>query len=188
MKARKTRRWLIVGSFCCLAIPLILIGYIGYTNSISSVANQPKANNIGLEVGNLAPHFQLKDTDGRIVSRETLQGRPTMIFFTTTWCTPCQTGAKELLRYDRETGDNAFNVVIVFVDKSETNEQIKQWKKSFGGTDWFTALDTEGMASNYQVRFLDTKYVLDKNGIIVWKDIYELKYDVAKNVLQPLLG
>jgi hypothetical protein len=43
------------------------------------------------------------------------------------------------------------------------------------------------MQFDYQVRYLDTKYVLDKNGIIVWKDFLPLKYQTAKNVLQPLI-
>lgn len=169
----------------------IVVGYFALLSSTSSkLTTAPEGINngvTGLNVGNLAPDFQLTDSNGRIFSRSSLAGKPVMIFFTATWCVPCQIGAKGLLRYDRETGDNAFNVVIVFVDLSETSEQIKQWKKDFGGSDWLTALDTEGMASNYQVRFLDTKYVLDKNGIIVWKDIYELKYDIAKNVLRPLI-
>ena len=110
-----------------------------------------------------------------------------MIFFTTTWCVPCQIGARELLKYDLETGDNAFHVVVVFIDSRETNAQIKWWKDNFGGKDWITALDTNGMAYDYEVRFLDTKYVLNKNGVIVWKDFYPLTYETAKSVLEPLL-
>ena len=175
---------------------MIALAYFAYSGATAPPTNRPTntiptdvtAANIGLEVGNLAPNFQLTDSDGRIVTRESLQGKPVMIFFTTTWCVPCQIGAKELVKYDLETGGKAFNVVIIFVDPQETNDQIKQWKSNFGGSDWFTALDTAGVASNYQVRYLDTKYVLNENGIIVWKDFYPLKYETAKNVLGPLVG
>lgn len=174
---------------------IVVLGYLAYSNSSSSGYNQPRNTiptgastaNIGLQVGNLAPNFALKDSDGRTVSRESLEGKPTIIFFTATWCVPCQVGAKELLRYDLQTGGNAFNVVIVFVDPRETNDQIKQWKTDFGGSNWFTALDTTGMANDYQVKYLDTKYVLDGSGTIVWNDFYPLTYNVAKSVLQPLI-
>jgi cytochrome oxidase Cu insertion factor (SCO1/SenC/PrrC family) len=160
---------------------------LNYSPQYTTVTRNVNNATLGLEVGNLAPGFRLTDIEQRIITRDSLKGKPTIIFFTTTWCVPCQIGAKELLKYDLETGDNKFNVVIVFVDPRETNEQIKQWKNNFGGKDWYTALDTSGMQFDYQVRYLDTKYVLDKNGIIVWKDFLPLKYQTAKNVLQPLI-
>lgn len=147
----------------------------------------------GLSIGNLAPDFTLIDPEGRTVTRDSLKGKPTFIFFTTTWCVPCQVGAKELQRYDLETGDDAFNVVIVFLNvevpgyAKDTNETVKHWKDSFGGKDSFTALDTTGMVQTYQVRYLDTKYVLDGNGIIRWTDVYPLRYETAKSVLEPLI-
>ncbi len=176
-----------------LVVVAVALGYFAFSGSSSNgLTTAPKDINsgvTGLDVGNLAPNFNLTDTDGRILNRTSLAGRPLVIWFTATWCVPCQLGAKELLKYDIETGGNAFNVVVVFVDHdTDTNNQIRQWKNDFGGSHWFTALDTAGMANNYQVKYLDTKYVLNNNGIIVWKDFYQLQYDTAKRVLQPLTG
>lgn len=176
-----------------LAVLAIALGYFAFSGSTPNrLTTAPKDVNsgvTGLDVGNLAPNFNLKATDGSAINLTSLAGKPVVIWFTATWCVPCQLGAKELLKYDVETGGNAFSVVVVFVDPStDTNDQIRQWKNNFGGSHWFTALDTTGMANNYQVKYLDTKYVLDRNGIIAWKDIYQLQYDTAKSVLQPLIG
>ncbi len=175
------------------AIASIVLGYIALSSSTPhALTTAPKDGNVqatGLDVGNLAPNFQLTDTGGTTFSRASLAGKPVFIFFTATWCVPCQLGAKELLKYYNETGRNAFNVVIVFVDpSSDTNAAIIKWNKDFGSNSWFTAFDASGMANVYQVKYLDTKYVLDKDGMIAWKDFYPLNYETSRQVLQPLIG
>jgi hypothetical protein len=42
-------------------------------------------------------------------------------------------------------------------------------------------------AQTYDVQFLDTKYVLDGNGIMRWIDIKPLDYSNIKPILGPLL-
>lgn len=141
----------------------------------------------GLSVGYSAPYFTLQDPANGVIKKETFQGKPLIIFFTTTWCVPCQVGAQNLAKYDDETGGNAFNVLIVFVDEKKTDSQFLAWKKNFGRNDWYIAKGIE-MAQDYKVQYLDTKYVIDKNGIIKWFDVRPLEYSTAKSILQPLLS
>lgn len=141
----------------------------------------------GLNVGSLAPDFTLQDPVNGAITKETFQGKPLFIFFTTTWCVPCQIGAQNLARYDDETGGNAFNVLIVFVDERETDSQFLEWKRNFGRNDWYVAKGIE-MAQDYKVQYLDTKYVFDKNGVIKWFDVRPLEYSTIKSNLQPILS
>jgi hypothetical protein len=46
----------------------------------------------------------------------------------------------------------------------------------------------EDMAVQYKVRYLDTKYVFDKDGTIKWVDVNALDYSKAKQVLAPLVA
>lgn len=108
------------------------------------------------------------------------------IFFTTTWCTPCQIGAQNLAKYDDETGGSAFDVLIVFVDPREGDQQYVDWKGKYGRDDWYVA-EGVGMATAYKVRYLDTKYVLDKDGKITWVDLNPLEYSKVKQVLARLV-
>jgi thiol-disulfide isomerase/thioredoxin len=146
-----------------------------------------KVNAEDPQIGEQAPDFELLDSEkGSILTKQSFQGKPLFIFFTTTWCTPCQIGAENLAKYDDEKGGNAFNVLIVFVDEQETDNQFIEWRTKYGRNDWYTAKGVD-TAQKYGVQFLDTKYVFDKNGIIKWIDIKPLEYSSIKPVLEPLL-
>jgi peroxiredoxin Q/BCP len=48
-------------------------------------------DNKGLEVGQIAPQWELKGTNGRAVSLASLRGRPVLLFFFRgTWCPSCR--------------------------------------------------------------------------------------------------
>jgi len=141
---------------------------------------------LGLEEGNIAPNFSLIDPEKGSISKQSFEGKPLFVFFTTGWCTPCQIGAQNLAKFDDEKGGDAFNVLIVFVDDRESDPQFIQWREEFGRNDWYVAKGIE-MAETYQVKFLDTKYVFDKDGVIRWVDVRPLAYSTIGPVLGSLL-
>ncbi|MBI2675170.1 MAG: redoxin domain-containing protein [Candidatus Aenigmarchaeota archaeon] len=173
-----------------MASVLVVSGCISSTSQATKNQTQndtlPADLNIGLNIGQIAPDFSLQDPEYGTISKATFQGKPLFIFFTTIWCVPCQVGAQSLVKYDDERGGNAFNVLIVFVDDNEMDRLLLNWKRNFGREDWYVAKGAE-MAKTYQVQYLDTKYVLDRQGVTKWIDTKPLGYSIAKAVLEPLL-
>lgn len=118
-----------------------------------------------VEVGEPLPAFEVTDAEGRLVTTESLQGRPSIVWFTTTYCVPCQVGAVRVAKLDDELGGEAFDVLVLFVDPQEQPPDLLSWRAEFAREDWRVALDT-ALAQEVEMRFLDTKILLDATGVI----------------------
>ncbi len=140
---------------------------------------------VGISVGNLAPDFQLADAFGRPVSRPSLvEDRPGLLFFTTTYCLPCVEGLRALARFQKDVGPDRFNVLVAFVDPSEPPAALRAYREAHGlPRTWFFAPDTDDMVTKYRLRALDTKYVLDRAGVIHYTDIYPATYETWRQAL-----
>jgi thiol-disulfide isomerase/thioredoxin len=182
----KGKRYVIL-TVCCIVPLIIAIAFITLNRSpsIPSTVAQDLSNVGGLPIGSRAPEFTLNDPIRGVIDNKRLTDKPLFIFFTTTWCTPCQVGARELARYYDET-NKAFNVLIVFVDPNESDDSIITWKKNYGRDDWYIAKGYD-MALKYNIKYLDSKYAIDKDGIIRYFDVRPLSYPTAKSVIEPLL-
>ncbi len=172
-----------------IAVVVIIVVIVAFGTSPSQAKQATIIQEIDLpgpKIGSNAPSFTLTDPQKGTITKQSFDGKPLFIFFTTTWCTPCQIGAQNLAKYDLEKGEDTFNVLIVFVDEKETDPQFVEWKQKFGRDDWYVAKGID-MTKTYEVQQLDTKFVFDKNGIVQWKDIAPLRYEAINPVMEPLL-
>jgi cytochrome oxidase Cu insertion factor (SCO1/SenC/PrrC family) len=117
--------------------------------------------------GDRFPELHLSTVDGRPVDHAALAGQPTLVWFSTTACVPCQMGSRVIADLDDELGGDAFNVLMVFVDPSEDARSLRTWRDRFARADWMVATDSDRLAQRLGVTYLDTRYLLDAHGVIV---------------------
>lgn len=158
---------LFIAVLCC-ALPLAVIGlvyfYGGGFADHSSMQQQPESGKIGTSAGNIFPDFSIVDIEGASLSNKSLKGSPTIVWFTTTWCTPCQIGAKKVAEFNKELGGK-LNILVFFVDPRESENDLRNWRNKYADTDWKLAFNN-GLAEKIGIQFLDSKYLLDKDGVI----------------------
>lgn len=118
-------------------------------------------------VGKRFPDFSLTEADGRPLTLSSLAGKPSLVWFTTSYCVPCQVGARAVSRVDDELGGERFKVLVVFVDPQEPSSALTSWRERFGNEDWLVALDSDAVLANaVRLVALDTKFLLDEEGTV----------------------
>lgn len=149
-------------------VSILIIGIIFLFRNITS-STVYSSSSFGEEI---FPDFTVTEVDGQVITRDSLKGKPAIIWFTTSWCVPCQIGAKQKVApLDNELGGNSFNVLVIFVDPRETKSDLTNWREQFANPDWMVAFDnfaskTDSLSAKVGLKFLDSKFLLDKNGVI----------------------
>lgn len=177
-----------------------VIAFIGWSavsrpgSAVSRPATAPSGGEppvaaVGTGVGQLAPDFQLVEVDGQTINRDSLRGKPALLWFTAAYCIPCQEGALRLQPILEDLGADSIRIVMVFIDPTEPPAALVDWRQRFGRPEWSVAFDAGGrMTRDYGVQYLDTKYLLDREGVIRYTDVVTLQPDVWRPQIENVIG
>jgi thiol-disulfide isomerase/thioredoxin/tetratricopeptide (TPR) repeat protein len=123
-----------------------------------------------------APHWTLAGTRGHIV----------VVNFFATWCPPCRAETPDLVAVEKRYASKG--VIFVGVDASENASLVSVFVKS-KGIRYPIVLDSNDVVSKtYDVRAIPTTYVLDRNGIIRYRQVDELSESVLSGALDAVLA
>jgi cytochrome c biogenesis protein CcmG/thiol:disulfide interchange protein DsbE len=152
--------WLILAAI----LPFVVIGAVAWWTLI-------RPGGAPASVGDAAPEFSLVSLDGDTVRLADLRGRPVVVHFWASWCTPCIREVP-LLREaaERHADDDLAIVGVVYDDGSES---ARAFMEEHGGT--WPALMDPGMevAARYGVFAPPETYFVGRDGTIVARQIGE---------------
>lgn len=164
----------------------VLVGMFGYAifdllkdgdkKSLSTIENETTDAEIGLEIGDIAPDFQLQTLDGETVKLSDYRGQRVMLNFWATWCPPCRAEMP-----DMEAFYQANDVAIVAVNLTETEanlNDVAEFTESFNLTFPIFLDEKNEVAITYQIRPIPTSYMIDSKGIIRYKALGALNYEM----------
>ena len=138
------------------------------TRTPSPTPTKPPAP-VGLNIGNTAPGFTLKDLDGKTVNLSDYRGRPVLLNFWATWCGPCRGEMADLQVVYEAHKDQGFTVLAV--DLEENANVVRSFMQSRGLT-FLALLDSDGQVGHrYKVEAIPTSFFLDRDGVIRDKQI-----------------
>ena len=121
----------------------------------------------GAAIGNLAPNFEFNNAYEQPVSLTDLRGKPILLNFWATWCSPCRAE----LPYIQKVYDtwSEHGLVVLAVNMGESPSKVEEFIKSHNFS-FPVLLDSKrSLADKYNIRYIPTTYFIDGNGVI--KDI-----------------
>ncbi len=127
-----------------------------------------------IEVGEIAPDFTAPSIDGPDVtlSNELLNNKVTLLDFWAAWCRPCRIENPNLVRLHKKYKNSGFDIIGVSLDRTR-----EQWEQAVIDDDlpWTQVSNlnfwNDPVARRYSIRAIPQSYLLDKNGLVMGKNL-----------------
>lgn len=115
-----------------------------------------------------APDFTVFDTNGNSVKLSDLFGKPIVLNFWASWCSPCKSEMPEFNKVYEEVGEDITFMMVDLVDgQHETKEKGAQYVKEQGFS-FPVYFDTkQDAAYKYGIASIPTTIFINKDGYIV---------------------
>lgn len=182
----------LASSIITIMVMGLIIGVVVgvYFMTISSPENSASGGgenvSIGTDVGERAPDFTLTDIDGNEFSLSDYRDNVVILDFMATWCTWCVREMPDLVKFHDNYGSQGVVMISIDVTISETKEQLRNFKNGYGA-EWTFARDTANVGTTYEVSGIPTKYMINQDGVIVWKHSGATSYSTLESEVSKLL-
>lgn len=136
------------------------------------------ANALDLTIGDQAPNFQAPNLADKTIALSDFRGKYVLVEFGFTGCLGCRQDNPNLLKAYQQYQDAGFEILSVWLDT-----QKESWAKTVE-TDkmiWTNINDLQGargpIPTMYNVNYYPTSYLIDKDGIIIAKDLRDAAFE-----------
>ena len=168
-------------------IGLIIWGFYSVQNTDSkSKATSTGTNElkVGLEVGNLAPDFELKNVEGNSIKLSSLKGKKVILNFWASWCPPCRQEMPDMAKFYVDQKDKGIEILAVDLTNTEkSREGVTNFMRANSIT-FPVVLDENGKVSQlYNVASIPASFIIDSQGVIQRELVGPMTYNSMKSML-----
>ena len=138
---------------------------------------------VGVNVGQEAPDFSLKDTEGKTVKLKDFRGDKIVVLdFWASWCGPCRRAIPELNRIQKDYAEKG--VQVLGINIREKPAAVVSFKRQHM-VKYRILLDLKGtVAGDYRVKGIPNLIVIDKDGVVKYNGHSPSK---LKDILRKLV-
>jgi thiol-disulfide isomerase/thioredoxin len=153
---------------------------------VCCVITNSKAQVIGTDIGDIAPEIDLPDPKGNNVVLSSLRGELVLVDFWASWCGPSIKEQPELIKL-YNTYPDKFTIYSVSMDTKKPlwlaaiAKQKLPWTQVSDLKYWKSPV-----VGDYMLQSVPLNFLIDKNGIIVAKNIHgNALNEMVKSLLGP---
>jgi len=147
-----------------------LILFLAIALSIPAIAQTKDDRAYLVKVGDQAPNFSMKLTNGKTVELSKLKGKVVMLQFTASWCSVCRKEMPFIERDIWQKHKSNPNFALLAIDRDEPRETVMKYAKSIPIT-YPIGMDPHAdIFALYAVREagITRNVIIDKTGKIVF--------------------
>lgn len=164
---RSKAHWLWAGALA-LVVALGVIALVRHEGSRSGTSGTQ------LAIGSSAPAGTFTDLQGHTVSLAAFHGKPTLLWFVTTWCSSCQAGTQTMAQHIEQLRADGVKVVELelYHNLGGSGPSVRNLATTYAGkashnTDWTWGMASQQMSYRYDPKgYLDIYYLVDAQGHI----------------------
>lgn len=169
-----------------IGIGAILFLNVKIGNKIDTKESDSLVNSLAVNIGSIASDFTLTTLEKETFRLSDQKGKTVIIFGMAGWCGTCIPEGRALTKIRKEYADKGVKIIGVAFTKGDNDDFLKEYKK-IGGIDIPLALDTDNVARKYNLVRLETTYIINKDGKIVYKDEQITSFEDYKRELDKII-
>jgi peroxiredoxin len=136
---------------------------------------------VSVVAGDIAPDFQLEDTNGTQVSLSSLRGKVVIVNFWATWCPPCLEEMPSMERLNEVMSGDDFVMLAINTEKTGRTV-VPAFLKKTPYTFPILYDDKEDVQKRYGVYKFPESFILHKDGTVAEKIIGPIDWSSSKTI------
>ena len=133
-----------------------------------------------------APSFTLTDDKGNQLTSNGLKGKVYILQGFAPGCSSCAREIATLNKVYEKFKDKGLEIISLDI-ASETIDGALDTKQQYNGGDWRWTLDTDNVAIKFEMKTLESTYIVDEEGIIRYKDESLSDSDILSQEIEKLI-
>lgn len=151
-------------------------GSDGASGSAGGSDDNTETDSVGLQVGNIAPDFQLETLEGEKIKLSELRGQRVMVNFWATWCPPCRAEVPDLQKFYENKDIEILAVNLTGTESSRSD--VRTFAEEFGMTFPILMDENTKVANQYQIQPIPSSFMIDSDGRIQFKALGAMNYEM----------